>query len=146
MRRGGDAWRQPDWRSTPKVEWNDRVRRLTQDEHWIMDGNHAGTRHERMAADDTIAYFDVPTALCMWRVWKRRPSGKRVDHIPGCRDRVDLEFAGWICGYRTCNPPAAVRLLQGLDGTKKVIILRNRRDLEGFFERYDEARGSDRPS
>ena len=99
-----------------------------------MDGNYAGTMGIRMDAADTIIYLDMPALVCLFRVWKRRISGKRVDLIPGCKDKVDVGFMRWIWSYRKRNHPANMKAIQQYAETKRAIILKNRKEVDNFLD------------
>ena len=132
----GHYWR-PGWSATPKEEWLLTVERLVGAERWVMDGNYGGTMRRRMEAADTIIYLDVSRVTCILGVLKRRIFGKRADEIPGCRERLDLEFLKWIWNYPRKNRPTILRLLEEFRSSKRVIVLRSRNSVHLFSSQLE---------
>jgi adenylate kinase family enzyme len=129
-----EFWR-PDWEETPKDEWANRVTELLAAERWIMDGNFGGTRERRMRSADTIIFLDLPRRVCLYRILKRMVKyyGKsRPDMTEGCNERIDLEFISWVWNYKHRSRKRLLAELEGI-GEKRVIILRNRRQVSDFL-------------
>ena len=131
----------PGWMATPTEEWRNKVHSLMAADAWIMDGNYSGTMSERVAAADTIIYFRFPRLSCILGVYRRRFSKRRIDPIPGCPEKVDLEFLQWIWGYPRKVHPAIIKLLYEAAGTKHIAILRNRKDVERFLNQINTGNG-----
>lgn len=123
----------PNWVPTPAGEWKEKVHHLVQQERWIMDGNYSGTYKERMDAADTIIYLDIPRMVCLFRVWKRWLSGRRIDMIPDCREKVDLEFMKWIWNYPKNNHQKNMTLLREYKRAKEVLVFRSRKEVHAFI-------------
>lgn len=90
----------------------------------------------RLAAADTIVFFDLPRWLCFWRVLKRRiryHRRTRTDMGVGCAERVEWEFLTWIGNYRKNSRPAILERLRELEIDKQVIILDSRAVVEQFM-------------
>jgi adenylate kinase family enzyme len=117
----------PNWVETPKDEWKKTVQGLIAGDAWVMDGNYNGTLQQRMAASDTIVYFNRNRILCLLGVFGRSISGKRADAIRGCPERMDLQFMKWIWNYPKVNHPTIAKLLDEFHETKEVIVIKNRR-------------------
>ena len=129
----GYYWR-PGWNPTPKEQWVQTVEHLLEGEHWVIDGNYGGTMRKRMVAADAIIYLDASRMLCILGVLKRRIFGNRADEIPGCKERVDLEFLQWIWNYPKKNRPTIMRLLEEFRATKEVHVLKGRNAVELFIK------------
>lgn len=119
-------WR-PGWVETPAAEWRGTVAGLLQREAWVMDGNFGGTLDLRLAACDTAIFLDLPPAVCLWRVMKRRlryRGESRPDMTPGCPERLDLDFLLWIAFYRLRRRKAVLAKLAAAaaDGKRAVVL------------------------
>ena len=128
-------WR-PGWQPTPSEQWREVVRRLVAGERWIIDGNYGGTLDLRLAACDTVVFLDLPRVLCLWRVLVRqlRYFGRVRPELPnGCRERLSWAFLAWICTYPSRRRGSILTRLHALDKGKRVVILRNAREIEDFI-------------
>lgn len=47
--------------------------------HWIMDGNYTWTLEERLEKADVIIYVHASLPLCLWRIFKRRLDGHKMN-------------------------------------------------------------------
>jgi adenylate kinase family enzyme len=129
-------WR-AGWRETPREEWAARVEELLAGDEWIMDGNYGGTMERRLAACDTVVFLDLPRALCLWRVIKRRAIFRgraRPDMAEGCRERLTWEFARWVWTYRRVRRPGVLKRLGELSEGQRVHVLRSSREVRRFLE------------
>ncbi|RUS45827.1 DNA topology modulation protein [Cohnella sp. AR92] len=129
-------WR-PDWVATPNDEWDDFVAVTSRQPRWIMDGNYSRTLHIRIRHADTIVFLDMPTLLCVYRVLKRRVqySGKtRPDLNEGCPEKLDWAFLKWVWNYKKRSRSKIVEQLEQARGSKRVFILKSRREVRQFIE------------
>jgi adenylate kinase family enzyme len=102
-----------------------------------MDGNYGGTLERRLEACDTVVLLDLPRALCLRRVIKRRVLFRgraRPDMNEGCRERLTWEFVRWVWTYPRERRPAVLEKLGRLDEGKRVFRLRSPREVEVFLE------------
>jgi adenylate kinase family enzyme len=134
-------WR-AGWVAPPKDEWRRQVEELTRRESWVMDGNFSGTLDVRMAACDTVVFLDLPRAVCLWRVVKRRLKYRcqsRPDMAAGCQEKLDMEFIRWVWSYGTRSRPKIVEMLRQNGRAKRVVWLRSTADVEEFLRRPEGA-------
>ena len=97
------VWR-PGWKKTPKEERDRQVRKLTNQEQWIIDG----VSHAVQEAADTVIFLDMPRRICFWRAFKRNwrnASRSRPDLPPNC---PEIMFVPNLCRI-IWNCPGAVR-------------------------------------
>lgn len=129
-------WR-AGWREPAKEDWLKTVTELASDESWIMDGNYSGTLDFRIQQCDTIIFLDMSRLLCLWRVAKRRllyRKGSRPDIAEGCPEQLNWEFVQWIWNYSRRSRPKVVRLLNEHAGTKEIVWLRSRAEVEKLLK------------
>ena len=127
-------WR-AGWRETPLEEWLPVVDRVLHGRAWVIDGNYGGTLERRLAAADTAIFLDMPRALCLWRVVRRRlqyAGRSRPDIAEGCPERLSWEFVRWIWEYPQKRRPGVLMTLAGAEGVR-VVRLRSRREVEAFL-------------
>ena len=128
----------PGWRRTPPEQWAQIQEAALQGDRWIADGNYAATLHLRVAAADTVIFFDFPTAVCLWRSLLRVAKSRwtvRPDMADGCAARVNLEFLQFIWSFRRAKRPGMVRRLRQVQGDKHVVYLRSSGEADAFLTR-----------
>jgi len=131
----------PGWVQTPKDEWWAIQEELVKRDSWIADGNYGGSQHIRFSAADTIIYMDYSRLICVWRVIKRSLSERflgrtRPDLGPGCRERIGLDFLGflkWIWEFNARNRPRVLERLSRYGEGKEIVVLRRPADVESFI-------------
>jgi adenylate kinase family enzyme len=128
----------PGWTAPDKAEWNARVAELVQGEAWVMDGNFSGSLAARLAACDTVLFLDLPRALCLRRVLKRRLLHRwrgRPDMAPGCPEQLDREFLAWIWNYGKTTRPKVLTLIDQAGKGKTVVRFRRPSEIAAFMDR-----------
>jgi adenylate kinase family enzyme len=128
---------QPGWTEPSKDEWLNKVKEISTEDAWVMDGNFGGTLEVRMQRCDTIVFLDLPRAVCLWRILKRRllyHKRSRPDMAEGCNEKLDPEFVRWVWSYPRQSRPKVVKLLREHAENKKIIWLTSRADVRRFLE------------
>ena len=134
-------WR-PGWTETPRDEWDARMPELCAGERWVQDGNYARSLPQRLGRADTVVLFDRPTVVCLWRVvcrWWQYRGVSRPDLAPGCPEKIDLDFIGWVLLFRFKELPRVHAALSDRPTGLHLIVLRRDRDVEALLE---SARGN----
>lgn len=134
----------PMWVATPKAQWAETVRELTEQPQWIMDGNYGGTMAQRMEACDSVVFLDRPRWLCLSRIAKRRwrfsrftsSGSERPDMAPECPERLTLQFLHYVWLYRRTRRPGILALLEGLPAEKRVFVLQTQAEIDTFLHQY----------
>ena len=130
-----EYWR-PGWRETPRAEWRARVASLVAGEHWVMEGNYAGTLDLRLARADTLFWFDYPTLKCLLRMLKRIVSSYgqvRPDLAEGCPERFDWEFLEYVWRFNRAERPKIVAALAGSGRHLEPVVFRRDADVTRFL-------------
>jgi adenylate kinase family enzyme len=112
------------------------VKKLVQEEEWIMDGNYRSTLDIRIPAADTIIWLYFSRFVCLWRAIKRKIKNDRFDRLEGCQEKIDLGFIKWILW--TFPRENCKHILEKLgeiksEGKKEVYIFRSNREIEAFL-------------
>jgi adenylate kinase family enzyme len=132
----------PGWTETPKDEWRSIVQNLVSKEAWIMDGNYGGTMEMRLAASDTVIYLNYRRWICIYRALKRCVTyynRTRPDMGPGCNEKIDLEFLGWLWNFPSKSRPEIEDRLSRIKVGIKVIKLCSPKETERFLSELRES-------
>ncbi|GEM45785.1 hypothetical protein [Deinococcus cellulosilyticus] len=132
---------QPGWQEPDPATFKAQHDRCASEERWIIDGIYWKTIDFRAQRADTIIWLDLPLWLRLYRVLRRTliTLGKsRPDLAPGCPEKFDFGFYHYILiGHQKRNQRIS-SLLEKFEGTKQVIVLRSRREVQQFLEGLQE--------
>jgi adenylate kinase family enzyme len=134
-------YHKPVWSNDPQVkkgQWRGRVQEMVKGNQWIIDGNYKGTFDVRFPVADTIVFLDYPRGVCLWRALKRRwqyRRARRVDMPEEWREKLNLDFVWFIWTFRNKVRPLVVQYIDQHGEGKRVEILKNSREGDGFLER-----------
>jgi adenylate kinase family enzyme len=132
-----------DWVATPADEWAARIRDVSAQDAWVMDGNYGGTLDVRLARCDAVIFLDLPRIVCLWRIiWRavRYVGRVRPDMPQGCPERLSWEFVIWVWTYRARRRGEILVRLAALRETKAVVILSSRRAVSAFLSNVGSTR------
>ena len=125
----------PGWTPTPRAQWRARQAELFADGRWIADGNYGSTFDVRFERADTVIVLAPPKRVCVAGALRRSVgSHGRAIQAPGCRERIDLEFLGWIWRYRADSRPRLDAALDRHRECLRVVELRSRRQARAFLD------------
>lgn len=133
-----EYWK-PGWLKPANDEWSQRLQELCNMDQWIMDGNFISSLEYRLQYADMIIWLDINRIKCLYRAIMRviKTSKKhRSDMAYGCIERHDIEFYQYIWNFPKSTRPRIQQLLSDC-AKKKVIVLRNNRDIKSFLNRLD---------
>lgn len=129
-------WRE-GWVEPPKQAWEQTVRKLTEGEVWVMDGNYGGTMDTRLAAADTIIFLDLPRWLCLRRVVQRQVRYRdrtRPDMAPGCPERLTWFFLKYVWNYRRDRRPGILERMARYAEDRRLVHLQSSAQVRRFLE------------
>lgn len=124
------------WIETPKAEFNKKIEEVINKDKWIIDGNYIRTIDIRAKKADTIIFINMPTYICLYRIFKRRfiYRGKsRPDMAEGCPEGIDIEFFKWVLSYNKKIRPEILKKLS-LYKEKNIVVLNGRKEVKKFLE------------
>ena len=124
------------WIETPQKEFNKKIKKVISKDKWIIDGNYIKTIDIRAKDADTIIFINMPTYICLYRIFKRRfmYRGKsRPDMADGCPEGIDIEFFKWVLSYNKKIRPEILKKLS-LYKEKNIVVLNGRKEVKKFLE------------
>jgi adenylate kinase family enzyme len=121
------------WNPLPQEQFAAIQQELASGQHWLVEGNYAGTLPIRLARADTVIFLDMPAITCLVgivrRRWRYRGGQHRSD---GVYDRITWNFVRYIWGYRTSMRPRIHQLLAEHGGHVRLVTLTSRRQVAWF--------------
>ncbi|EOH99556.1 hypothetical protein UAW_00708 [Enterococcus haemoperoxidus ATCC BAA-382] len=127
----------PNWEMTDREYQNEIQNNLIMKPSWIIDGNYGGTLDIRMKAADTIIFLDRNRFVCIYQILKRvkKYNGiTRPDMQNNCPEKFDLSFLKWVWNFPNRQRIDILRILQTVPKTKKVIVLKNKKQIQLFLD------------
>ena len=124
------------WIETQQKEFNKKIKEVISKDKWIIDGNYIKTIDIRAKDADTIIFINMPTYICLYRIFKRRfmYRGKsRPDMADGCPEGIDIEFFKWVLSYNKKIRPEILKKLS-LYKEKNIVVLNGRKEVKKFLE------------
>lgn len=125
----------PNWIEASRDEFVHAQEQIVDDKEWIIEGNYTDTFEVRVEKADTLIYLELPLYVCLYRVLKRRIMyhGKtRSDMTVGCPEKIDWAFVKFILTTYFPRKRKMAERFQSYD--KKVIVLKNRKEIKTFLE------------
>lgn len=121
-----------DRTTVDKEVFRERLKKVMQEEAWIIDGNYSSTMEWRMEHCDTVFFLDYPTEVCLDGVYSR--AGKPRPDMPWAGGDLenDAEFIDAIKRYNEEQRPKVLRRLEKCAG-KEVYIFNNRKEADSFL-------------
>lgn len=129
------------WIESSEKEFSEKQQQLVKEDRWIIEGNYTGTYEIRSGKADTLIYLELPLAVCLYRVVKRRITNQgktRPDMALGCPEKLDKEFLTFIIStYSARKVKMRKRMVQFIEESphNKVVFLRNQRQINGYLEK-----------
>ena len=89
-------WHKPDRSHISRDEFDARLEEVLSGDRWIIDGHYSRTLERRIAACDTVCFFDLPVEDCLSgvlaRLGKARPDVPWIDTAPDPRFQAEVEM------------------------------------------------------
>ena len=126
----------PGWVEKPQSEFDAILDENVAQERWVMDGNYSRTFPRRLPRAQAVIFLDFPTWFCLYRVLKRiiTSLGKvRPDSAPGCTERFDLTFLGYVLNYNPRSRPKMLKAMEGFSG--EFVRLTSVKQIDVFVEK-----------
>lgn len=134
-------WR-PNWKEAPLEEFRDSQWEIVTRDQWIMEGNYTNTYDIREQHADTIIYLELPLAVCLYRVIKRRilnHGRTRPDMREGCNEKLDYQFIKFIITTyypRKRKMRERFEVFKQMDPKNRVIVLKGKKEIDQYLEKW----------
>ncbi len=99
-------------------------------DRYIVDGEYSRTIEKRIAAADTLFYFDIPLEDRLSGASAR--VGTVHPDLPWVEEELDPEFEKWIRDYDTDQRPVTLALLEKYK-EKNIIIFKSREEADNYI-------------
>ena len=100
-------------------------------DRYIIDGEYSRTIERRIAAADTLFYFDIPLEDRLSGAAAR--VGLIHPDLPWVEEELDPEFEKWIRDYDTDQRPVTLALLEKYK-EKDIIIFKSRAESDEYIK------------
>jgi adenylate kinase family enzyme len=128
----------PGWTKPERDIWVRKIDCLLAGDAWIADGTHVDTLDHRLTRADGVILLDYSRWVALRGValrLLRRLGRRRADLAPGCRNRLDRDYAAWVMSnYARVTRPAIAECLAAHADHVAVITLRNRRHAQRWLK------------
>lgn len=127
----------PGWVKPARDEWLATIARLLAGDAWIADGTHADTLEYRLGFADGVVLLDYSRWVSVRGVFTRlarRKGRRRADLAPGCRNRLDRDYASWVWTYPRKTRPQVAAALARHAGHLEIVTLHNRRESQRWLD------------
>ncbi|MEY8643646.1 DNA topology modulation protein [Staphylococcus arlettae] len=126
----------PQWIMTSEDEQEEILQNIIPKQSWIIDGSYSACLAERLSAEDTVIFLDLPRKICLFRIAKRllQNLGKtRKDMGEGCKERFNLEFIKYIWDYPKKRKPYILNTIKQTVNQQNVHILTSPAAVKAFI-------------
>ena len=131
----------PGWQKSDPAEFAKIHHALCDQNEWIIEGMATRLLEYRIQKADIITFLDVPTYLCLYRIFKRAfiCYGKvYFSSAPGCPERgPDREFLKYIWNFNTIKKPEIQTILNKYKNQKKIYIINNKAELHQLINNFE---------
>ena len=128
-----------NWEHISREEFDAKLQQVLAQPQWIIDGNFNRTLPHRLTYCDTVFFFDMPTALCLWGITKRvltnygKTRNDMGGNCPEYFDKNKLELCSHVRNFNRQHRKAYYQLLEK-NHHAKIIVFRNRKQIREFLE------------
>ena len=127
-----------NWQVRDKQERDKIILDIVEKEKWIIDGTYKDTIKQRLEKSDLIIWLDYSTFTQVKGILKRffKNPGKEKPEIPGCNERLNLEFLKYVINYRKKKRHFVVEAIQNVD-KNKILIFTKQKDLNKWLKKQN---------
>ena len=126
-------WHKPDRTNVSREEFDAALQNILSQGSWIIDGNYQRTLDLRLAACDTVFFFDLPVEECLAGVEARR--GTVREDMPWVELEADEEFLQFIRDFPQHTLPKIKDSMNRCaeDSGKEIHVFKTRKDAENYL-------------
>ena len=124
-------WHKADKTHISREEFDERLGDILCGDSWIIDGNYSRTLERRIAACDTVFFFDLPVEDCISGAAER--VGKERCEMPWIETAFDPDFRKEIEQFGEKNLPHIYGLIDKYGKEKQIVIFKSREEADRFI-------------
>ena len=128
-----NIWWNSDRTHISREEFDLKLNELVNLDRWIIDGDYSRTYEKRIAACDTLFFFDLGETLCMDGITER--VGQYRSDIPWTEQELDPELVEMVKNYDKVKKPLLLSLLEKYQD-KDIVVFHTREDAEAYLKRF----------
>ena len=121
-----------NWTRLPAAEFVRRQEALVAGPAWIVEGTYPRTMPIRLAAADTVILLDLPTAVCLLSVVRRRLRYGRGQHADGVFASASPRFFRHVTLFRRQIRPGLLRIIEKHGKGRRIVRLTSRRQVDAY--------------
>jgi nucleotidyltransferase substrate binding protein (TIGR01987 family) len=126
----------PGWVESDQESFRAAVDQALAGQRWVSDGNFTSVADIRFSRADTIVWIDPPITLCLWRAIRRAVTDfgrTRADLAPGCLEKIDFAFYGYILGWNRVTRPRVHGAIDAFGSHASLVMLRSDREVAAWM-------------
>lgn len=125
-----------NWVPRDKEERDKIILEKTQEPKWVIDGTYKATLEERVKKADLIIFLNYSTIARLKGILSRhfKERGKERPEIPGCKEKMDLEFIKMTATWNNTKGCTIKEVLEKYQD-KNILIFKTRRKLNRWYEK-----------
>ena len=126
-----------NWVEIDKLKRDSIIADKTLEDKWIIDGNYNNTIKERFDKADLIIWLDYSTYMQLKGIFKRflKEHNKERKEIPGCKERLKLNFVKYVVTYNKKKRHLIVDNLTDIS-KEKILVFKNQKDLNNWLKDF----------
>lgn len=117
-----------------REEFDDKLRKIFENDNWIIDGNYQRTLEMRLKECDTVFLLDFPTEVCLEGAESR--VGKKRDDMPWAEEKLNEEFKQFIIDFANEKLPQIYQLLDKYKDSLNIIIFKSREETDEYIRNH----------
>lgn len=133
---------QPGWEFPDPDRWLAKIREISSEDCWIIEGNYLSGLDILIPRADTIIFLRVSRLVAIYRIVRRTITHfkrERIDRPLGCQEKLDWEFLKYILRFEINRKPHIFDAIHQLGRHAELVTLTNSRDMKNFFQKMDRA-------
>ncbi len=124
-----------NWVEIDKIKRDKIISTKSAENKWVIDGNYNKTLKERFNKADLIIWLDYSTFMQLKGILKRyfKTRNNERPEIPGCKERLNLEFIKYVATYNKKKRNVIVEYLKDIP-KDKVLIFKTQKQLNKWLK------------
>jgi adenylate kinase family enzyme len=130
----------PGWVKRPKAEERQMIAAAVTSGRWLMDGTGSSTFDLRLPRAEFVLWVRLPRWRCVLGVvrrWLRWRGRARPEMAPGCPEKLDLEFLGFIWNFERRFVPLIIDGIERFACDIPVLQLKSHREMRHLLDLLD---------